>query len=471
MQTATPTLRKILLPVFFTLACFALSLGLFKTFGGKVPFSAKPYEATVVVPSGDAIYAGSDIRMAGVRIGRVRKVSNDGRRTTVVLGINADYAPLGTQVKATVRSKSLLGEGYIELAPGSDAVPRLRDGGRIANANVVPTQRLDDVLQTFSPSARASFRRFTRGMDGAFRGRASDVNDILGRAPAFAGNLEQVADELRDQASPIQDLLANSERVFGTIGSRSNEVQEAITQGNRVLATTASRDRALQNTITTLPGFLTDLRAASSELGGASRDINVAVSALRPTAPLVAPAVQSITAKLPAFQKILDKIRPTLLKANVALPSTTRILNGTREPLSPTYDALREIIPFVDLASANTKTSVAFFSNVAGLVNGRAILGSTGYRGATAAGMLSIWNEIIGGYTKKLPTNTSNPYPQPGATERLATQRTLPAFDCRNGKNALIVPSTGSTPPCITQGPYTFRGKKAYYPRLLREAP
>lgn len=71
----------------------------------------------------------------------------------------------------------------------------------------------------------------------------------------------------------------------------------------------------------------------------------------------------------------------------------------------------------------------------------------------------------------KLPTNRSNPYPAPSAEGDIATGG-LRAYDCRNTGNPLVIPPTDTgSPPCKVQGPWTFDGKSAYYPRLQEAGP
>jgi len=83
-----------------------------------------------------------------------------------------------------------------------------------------------------------------------------------------------------------------------------------------------------------------------------------------------------------------------------------------------------------------------------------------------AAGAVTVWNETVGGWLRKLPTNRSNPYPAPD-TENDIAHGGLRAFDCRNTANPEEIPPTGTgAPSCLLQGPWWFKGKKAYYPRL-----
>jgi len=469
--TKTPSWRLLVLPIVFVLTTALLAIGLWRAFGGTVPFSPHGYRVHVTVPAADSLFANTDVRMAGVKIGRIHEVRRDGRRVDLTLDLDQDFVPLREGVRATVRNKSLLGEGYLELAPGPRDGRRIEDGGRIAAANVRPTQRLDDVLQTFSPKARADLRAMAAGAARAFDGRSADLNDALGRTGATARSLEEVVDVFRDQADPTRRLISSADAVFTAAAERVAPLREAIRQGDRLLAATATRDRDLQATVEAMPRFLAQLSSASSQLGAASGDLDRAVAALRPTAALLLPAVRSLRTELPAFGNVFAELTPTLRTVTSTAPSLTRILEAAGPSAEPIYDALRELIPFLKLASANKDSVVANFGITSSLVNGVAVSDITGKRSHTASGVLSLWNEIIGGYTKKLPTNTANPYPRPGATDEIATKGVLPAYDCRNKDNPLIVPPFGGAPPCSLQGPWTFDGRKAYYPRLYKDGP
>ncbi len=85
-----------------------------------------------------------------------------------------------------------------------------------------------------------------------------------------------------------------------------------------------------------------------------------------------------------------------------------------------------------------------------------------------AGGAVTVWNESIGGWIKRLPTNRANPYLRPDGLASLGREP-LKSYDCRNTGNPLYVPPTGSgAPPCVTQGPWTYKGSTAFYPRLQR---
>ena len=96
MQKAAPSLSRILVMVVFALSCFGLLLFLWLSFGGPVPLKPKGYRFTVGVPGGDQLAQEADVRVAGVPIGKVRKVEvDDGdNRTLATVEIERRFAPI-----------------------------------------------------------------------------------------------------------------------------------------------------------------------------------------------------------------------------------------------------------------------------------------------------------------------------------------------------------------------------------------
>src|SRR5204863_7091003 len=118
----------------------------------------------------------ADVRISGVRVGTVKSKSRAGDRTRAVLAIDPQYAPLHSDTRAILRQKSLLGETYVELTPGTKAAPLIRDDGRIPEAQVAPTVQLDQIFRAFDPPTRAAFRAWLDQQGRAVSNRGADIN-------------------------------------------------------------------------------------------------------------------------------------------------------------------------------------------------------------------------------------------------------------------------------------------------------
>ena len=87
--------------------------------GGDVASAAKTVELGARFNSAATIERGTDVRMAGVKIGTVRDVSLDRPRAEalVTMAVDDTVLPLGDGTTARVQSEGLLGGSYINLEP------------------------------------------------------------------------------------------------------------------------------------------------------------------------------------------------------------------------------------------------------------------------------------------------------------------------------------------------------------------
>src|SRR6266700_7764808 len=122
MQKQAPTLPRLLTMVAFALSCFGLLLFLWLSFGGPIPLKPKGYQFKVAFPEATQLGLEADVRVAGVSVGKVRDKSLDphgGNRTVATIELDRRFAPLHSDARAILRQKTLLGETYVELTPGS----------------------------------------------------------------------------------------------------------------------------------------------------------------------------------------------------------------------------------------------------------------------------------------------------------------------------------------------------------------
>ncbi|MHB8689989.1 MAG: MlaD family protein [Solirubrobacteraceae bacterium] len=471
METRTPSARMLVLPVAFALTCIVLTLLVFNSFGGKLPFTPEGYRVTVPLQNASNLVPGSGVEIAGVTIGKVVDVQRSGDGAQTTLQIQSPYAPIRSGASAIARTKSLIGEAYIEIAPGPQSAKAIPDGGRLPSSRVQANVQLDQFLHAFGPDTRMRMRQLFAGLSNALATRTQSLNDSFGWAAPTSGNVNEVLDTLEKQKAELQGLFASSADVLRAIGGREGLLRSAVTAGNDVLAVTAQRDTELAATVHALAPFLNQLKATSNTITAASPDLNAAVAALLPVAPTVLPALNDIKAAAPQFRGLFHDLPGTIAAGEHGLPALTAIVSAARTAFHQFYPTSRELIPIIQLMAANPTAPEAPFADVASVMSG-VFVGPGGLVQHYTAGLPTIWNETIGGWVKRLPTNILNPYLKPGGQLDIAKLGYIKSFDCRNIHNPLYLPATGTgSPPCVQQGPWTFNGKSAFYPRLTQAPP
>lgn len=330
-------------------------------------------------------------------------------------------------------------------------------------------RRPNQVLSTLPPSTRAAFRHFITGFATAVDGQGQALNNDLGTADPATGGLDTLTNILDDSRSQLATLIARSGDVLSTIGRQQGAVRQAVRSGESVLASAASVSAPISATVQALPSFLSQLQRTSSVLSGVSGDLSAAVTALRPATPLLGPALAALHAAAPNFTAVFRALPGVMQAGRQGLPAISEILAVARPSLSAIYVAMRQLIPVVQLVAADAPTLVGSIANPGQALNGTMVVSSSGRVVHYASGLPTFWNEAIGGWVKRLPSNRQNPYPEPQSGLNIG-HGGLKAYDCRNLGNPDYLPPFGSTPPCLLQGPWMFDGKSAYYPRL-QEAP
>src|SRR4051812_35674477 len=160
MQKQAPSLGRILTMVLFALSCFGLLLFLWLAFGGPIPLKPKGYRFTTSFSEATQLAQEADVRISGVPVGRVKSIEPDPRtgRSDVVIELQARYAPLPSDARAMLRQKTLLGETYVELTPGSAGARALPEGGTLPEGQVSDTVELDEIFRSFDARTRRAFQ-------------------------------------------------------------------------------------------------------------------------------------------------------------------------------------------------------------------------------------------------------------------------------------------------------------------------
>src|SRR5881275_2081287 len=106
MGMKAPRPAALITAVLFALSCFGLTLFIWISFGGAVPFRAQGYRFHARFLQAAQLSPNADVRIAGVTVGKVVKVTPDFGRTEAVIQLERKYAPLRANAHAILRTKT-----------------------------------------------------------------------------------------------------------------------------------------------------------------------------------------------------------------------------------------------------------------------------------------------------------------------------------------------------------------------------
>src|SRR5437588_177268 len=247
MATESPAISRIVTMVLFALSCIGLLLFLWLSFGGSIPFNAQGYRFKVAFSNAFNLADQADVRIAGVNVGKVvsKQITPHGNSTVVTVQMQNQYAPIHRNAQAILRTKTLLGETYVQINPGSPTSPPVPDNGTLNRARVQQNVQLSQIFDTFDPTTRQAFRTWQQTLAQSVAGNGQNLNNVLGNLPTFAVNLTQLLGVLDVQHTAVVRLSQNGGTTFQALNRDPAALQTLITAGDTTFSTTAANANAI----------------------------------------------------------------------------------------------------------------------------------------------------------------------------------------------------------------------------------
>jgi phospholipid/cholesterol/gamma-HCH transport system substrate-binding protein len=432
--------------VAFALSCFGILIFLWLSFGGSVPLKPEGYRVNVAFPEATQLAQEAEVRISGVKVGRVKKTTPNERTglTDTELEIDAAYAPVPRDTRAVLRQKTLLGETYVELSPGAAGVRRsgdvremVPDGGQLPNGQVSETVELDEILRAFDPVTRERFSTWLDQQGLAVGGQAEAISDAVALLTPFAENTDDVLEVLRVQSDATQRFVRDTGEVFTALSERKGQLRSLIENSNQVWSAVASRDEQLADTFRAFPTFLREGRATTRRATAFAEDTDPLIDQLRPAARQISPTLIELDRLAPDLRSFFRDLGPFVTAARTGLPATERVLDNTRPILRRLDPFLRQLTPVIDYLGLYRREIAAFFANGSAATQLQSVPINQRVPGPLSddSGNLHVLRtlnpmnpEIMAGFPTRLSTNRSNPYTAPGAYEKINRGSQLPVF-------------------------------------------
>jgi phospholipid/cholesterol/gamma-HCH transport system substrate-binding protein len=489
MQKQAPTVGRILVMAIFALSCFGLLLYLWSAFGGPVPLKPHGYRFETSFAEATQLAQEADVRISGVNVGRVKKIDLGEGRTNATIELDDKYAPIPQDSRAILRQKTLLGETYVELTPGTKTAPDIPEGGTLSAAQVAPTVELDEILRAFDKKTREGFQTWQQDLGKGIEGQGPGFSEFLGVLPAFAEDTNKVVEVLNSQERATREAIKNTGVVFDALTERGDQLAQWINNSNELLRTTGRRDDSLRALFRAFPTFIDKSNATLRALGDYSENTAPVLRDLTPAAGQLSNVLEQLSAIAPDFEQFFVGLNRVIPASKQGLPASSRFLDDTRDLFVQLDPTLRNFNPFFEYLGMFKREIAAM------LANDTAVTQATDQIGQDRVHYLRLTSpvnpEALSTYPRRQGWHRGNPYYQSGAYDQL--KGGLPVLDpdlCgTNGfptlgpatatmpeelrnRILLYVLNSGNTvaPPCRKQAPFNFGGRSTDYPQV-RETP
>src|SRR5215213_5968259 len=439
---STPSFGRIAAMVIFALSCFGLLLFLWLAFGGPIPLKPKGYRFQVSFPEATQLAKEADVRISGVPVGKVKTIEPDTKTglTLAVIEMESQYAPVKADARAMLRQKTLLGETYVELTPGTPGSKAVAENGTLAQGQVAPTVELDEILRAFDPKTRKAWQTWMQAQAQGIDGYGRDINDALGNLGPFAEDTATLVDVLNRNQGAVQRLVSNSGVVFAALSERQGQLRSLIRNANRVFATTAARDEQLKESFVALPTFEDESRVTVRRLAEFATDTNPLVTQLRPAARELSPTLIDLGLLAPDLKRLFIQLNPLFDAAKTGFPAAQQVLKDARPLLAQIDPAAQQLVPLLDFVGLYKNELNAFFANTVAATQARSTSTRVHYLRTT-----NPFNpENLAVYPRRIGSNRPNAYMQPNGMDKLKSG--LEVFEDRHCNRAVPVATNGATP-------------------------
>lgn len=423
MNRQVPTLGKLLTMVLFALSCFGLTLFLWLQFGGSIPFKAQGYRITTTFPEATQLATEADVRIAGVQIGRVKKVvPSETGRSTVTFEIERKYTPLPKGTKAKLQQKTLLGETYIALTPPDRPQGFIEEGGRIPDNDVGTTTELDELFSTFDPKTRKAFQQWMQEGGAGLAGQGANAGKALVELQMLVTSLNGTVQTLAEDTPRLASSLRDGRRVLNAATSTPGALRRAIVETERVFRQTGENDAALTAFVERLPRFLKATQQGTAAIEDFATTTGPAVDRLQPTAVALAPATKSLTDVAPDLNRLLVGIERVNKNAVKGLPATTQALQNLPTLLDPLDPFLKQVNPIFEFTGKYSGQIAGAIGNLAAVTTGNNLGGGKYRDGRGMRGLrggITIQSSSLTTGRTRFSDGQANPYRRPEWANRI----------------------------------------------------
>jgi phospholipid/cholesterol/gamma-HCH transport system substrate-binding protein len=208
-----------------------LATGLLVLVIGNISFGGT-HDYRAVFSDATGVNKGDDVRIAGVKVGTVRKVQiTDRTRALITFSVKDDQS-LSESTHAAIRYRNLVGQRYVALTDEAGGGAPLKPGQTIPIDRTSPALDLTVLFNGFKPLFQAL--------------SPSDINKLS----------YEIVQVFQGEGGTLDGLLAHTASVTQTLADRDAVIDSLIDNLNQVLDHLGDRDQQLSSLITTFRSFV-----------------------------------------------------------------------------------------------------------------------------------------------------------------------------------------------------------------------
>jgi phospholipid/cholesterol/gamma-HCH transport system substrate-binding protein len=285
---------------------------------------------------------GQTVRVSGVQIGEIGKVSLKDGMATVQLQIDQKYKHLiHTDATAYLRPRTGLKDMFIELNPGTKNAPMAKPGFTIPVSNTQPDVNVDEILASLDADTRQYLDLLVNGAGQGLKGKGgNELAQVLERFEPTHRDLARLNSAVAVRGQNLRRLVNSLQRLNTALATKQNQIVQLVDSSSTVFRAFASEDQNVSRAIADLPATLRQttatlakVQAFANTLGPAARNLLPAATALpaanqalatlaKPSAPIIQNQIRPFVR---AARPTVRNLRPAAINLAKSTPNLTKV--------------------------------------------------------------------------------------------------------------------------------------------------
>ena len=274
---------------------------------------------------------GQTVRVSGVKIGDITKVTLKEGRALVTLSIEGPYKKLiRTNATALLRPKTALKDMFIEVDPGKAPAPVARKGWTMPVEQTEPDVNVDEIFAMLDGDTRDYLRLLLNGAGQGLKGRGDELRELYKRFEPTHKDLARVNGKVAERRQNLRRLVRNLNVLNRELASKDDELAGLVDSSARVFRAFASEEENITQAVDELPEALQETTQTLRKVESFARVLGPSVERLRPAVRQLDDANEALRPMAREGTPILrDQIRPFVRDARPLLadlkPSLPRL--------------------------------------------------------------------------------------------------------------------------------------------------
>jgi phospholipid/cholesterol/gamma-HCH transport system substrate-binding protein len=298
---------------------------------------------------------GQTVEVAGVKIGRMGKVTLKNGRAIVLLEIFPKYEGLVHEdAKALLRPRTGLKDMFLQVDPGAEDSKPAREGYTIPVRNTMTDVDIDEILASLDTDTRAYLKLLVDGAGKGLKDRGADLAELFERFGPTTRDLRRVNQEVAMEKEALRDAIHGLSRLTEELAGKDDDLARLVDSSAAVFEAFASEDENVSRTVRELPEALEtttatmgDVRRLAEELGPASERLLPVFTALDRANRAVTPVARRLT------PPIRTQIRPFVRDAQPLVGNLSTAAAGLSGSFPDLTFSIEKLNRFFNMLSFN----------------------------------------------------------------------------------------------------------------------